>query len=204
MKFLISVFLLSFVVCAGAEREFSSAEHNHIFVKPDGANYVRDESGNLVPAGMVIIGEENLGKACLAGRKFDQETAGYDSDKEDLYYTIVNHANAQVVVSITTADQEGMFCSTPFRILEKGECLKVYEDDRLQSLASIKVGDETLCDGWTDQSQKKCVMGNSYEIKTNNLVEVDRDYDYFSTNFRMKVSNAVDRTDCQQIGTRNF
>ena len=198
MKFLVFV-LIGFVLCAGA----SESEKRQHIVFVDGENYVLNDDGELESAGLVVIGEQSLKGACLAGKTFDQTKveygvdSEYDADKEDFYYTITNNAPATAVISITTADQSGMFCSTPFRTLDSGECLRVYEDNRLQSLASVRINGETLCDGWTDKDRKKCIMGRNYEIKTNNLVEIDGG-EYFSTNFNMTAVSALDRTDCKQ------
>lgn len=193
MKTLIFFVLFGFALCAGAE-ESSSDE---IIYVVNGRHYIKDKNGDLKAYGMFIMGEESLGQACLFGSTFNQETAEYDNDKEDFYYTVANNTNSSVVVSMTTTDKEGLFCLTPFRTIESGECLKVYENDLLQSLASIKVNDEVLCDGWTDQSQKKCVMGRNYEINPHGLVKVGKGYDYSSANFNMTAVSALDRTDCK-------
>ena len=194
MKFLIFFCLFSFVLYVWGGEGFTSDKR--IFVV-DGKNHVLNENGKLEPAGMVILGDENLGEACVAGKTFDSETVDYDTDKQDFYYTVTNNTNARAVISRTSADKEGLFCVASSEYLESGECLRVYEKDRLQSLASIEVNNEVLCDGWTDQMSKKCIMGRNYEIKPHNLVEIDRDYEYSSTNFNMTVVSTLERTDCK-------
>ena len=191
MKLLMFFVLFGFVLGSGAEE----VDPDHVVFLPEGGHYVFDEKGDLVPAGLVVIGETSLRGACVAGKTFDQETFEYDADRQDFYYTITNNADTRAVISITTADKEGLFCSTPFRVLESGQCLKVYEKDRLQTLASVTVNDEILCDGWLE-SRPLCELNRSYEIiNAKNNEEINSNY--LSNNYGLTFNSTVNETDCE-------
>ncbi len=196
MKFLVFYLAFGFVLMAGAEK-VDAVPGDHYVVLEDGKNYVFNEEGNLVPAGVVVLGEPALKGACLAGKSFNQKKAGYDVDKQDFYYTISNNSYGPIVVSITTADKRGLFCATPFRVLESGECLKVYEDNRLQSLASIRgVNEEIICGGAGFGKKALCTAGggNSYEI-----TDVMNSTDSPAGSYNIAFPPASNRTDCRVL-----
>ena len=194
MKLLIFFVLFGFVLSSGAEESDSD---QFVFLSDEDGHYVFDEKGALVPAGLIVIGEASLRGACVAGKTFDQETVEYDTDRQDFYYTITNNADTRAVISITTADKEGLFCSTPFRVIESGRCLKVYEKDRLQTLASITVNDEILCDGWLE-SRPFCELNRNYEI-TNAKNNEEINFNYLSNNYGLTFNSTVNGTDCEVL-----
>ena len=187
--------LFGFVFSIGANERVNLENANKIIHVIGGANYRLNEDGVLVPAGMIVIGMKSLIGACKAGREFDSEEAEYDADEDDLYYTITNNTDSPVLVSSTSADMSGVLCATPFRIIESGQCLRVYENDRLHSLVGISVDKEVLCGGWMDD-QPFCKLSQSYEITD---TKEEGSFGYSSDNYNMRFTEASDRDDCKEI-----
>ena len=179
MKFLTVIVLFVFCLYVKADEEKAvdindtavitsftdeNGERVHVYYI-DGVHYRKDEQGKLVRDlnHINVIGDQSLRSACLGGTGFDSSLAAQDMEKEDLYYTIVNNTNSMVTVVTTSASENKMFCATPFSKLQPGECIKVYEGDRLHTLTQVSVGDNILCGGWKDD-KPFCELGNSYEI----------------------------------------
>ena len=179
MKFLTIIILFVFCLCVKAyeekEMDINDTEFTTNFINENGERvyifiigsvaYRENEQGELVKVlnHINVLGDQSLRAACLGGTSFDSSLATQDVEKEDLYYTIVNNTDSTVFVSTTKADKKGIFCPTPFSELENGECVKVYESDRLHTLTQVSVGDDILCGGWKD-NKPFCKLGNSYEI----------------------------------------
>lgn len=173
---------------------YTGAVESREIIVIEGQNFFKLEGGILIPAGMVIISEESLRGACVGGGIFDPNQAQYDSEKEDFYYSVTNNTDSQVIVSRTSADMEGLFCATPFNVLEPGECLRVYENDRFHSLASVTVNNQVLCDGWINKHLPFCEMSGSYELINKGQEE---NFNYSSEKYGMSLSDANTREDCE-------
>ena len=169
---------------------FNEARMDVFYV--DNKPYRMDKRGKLVPMDSYIniIGDTSLQEACKAGTSFDSSQATYDEESGDRYYTITNNADSEVIVVTTSADKRGMFCSTPHTRLQSGECLKVFEEDRLHTLAQVRVNGEVLCGGWKDGSPF-CQLGNSYDIHNFWHPPLSKHH------ARYEMSPAEARTDCQ-------
>ena len=194
MKLLTFVILVSFSCYTIAEEEVDINDVTFItsFVEQEGETvrvfyidnkpYTLTEQGELTP--MVdefinVIGDGSLQSACLNGESLDPSIATRDTDTGELYYTIVNNTDSEIVIITTSADKEGLFCSTPFRRLQAGECVKVSaEDDRLHTLAQVTIGGRVLCGGWKDDGPFCQPAGYSYEIQevTADHVSSERGY----------------------------
>ena len=177
MKLLILIILITFSCYITAEEEVDindtalittfveNGEEVQVFLI-NGKRYKMNEQGKLVLLDKYIdiIGDRSLQSACLNGESFDSSIAAQDTNKGDFYYTIVNNTDTEVIIATTSADTNGLICSTPYARLQRGECLKVYEDDRLHTLAQVSVDRNILCGGWKD-NRPSCELGNSYEVK---------------------------------------
>ena len=179
MKFLTIIILFVFCLCVKAyeekEMDINDTEFTTNFINENGERvyifiigsvaYRENEQGELVKVlnHINVLGDQSLRAACLGGTSFDSSLATQDVEKEDLYYTIVNNTDSMVTVVTTSASENKMFCATPFSRLQPGECIKVYEEDRLHTLTRVSVGDNILCGGWKDD-KPFCELGNSYEI----------------------------------------
>ena len=210
MKLLTSIILVVFSCYITAEEEvdihdatFSASfvengEEVHVFYIED-TPYKLTEQGELTPmeAYINIIGDGSLQSACLNGENLDPSIAARDADEGELYYTIVNNTDAEVVISTTSADKKRLFCSTPFRRLQAGECVTVSEeDDRLHTLAQVRIGGTIFCGGWKDDEPFCQPGGYSYEIREvgHPLVLAPEHFDSV-TMYEMSVVEA--QADCQ-------
>lgn len=165
----------------------------------NGKRYKMNDKGKLILLAeyIDIIGDRSLQSACLNGESFDPSIAAQDMSNDDLYYTIVNNTDAEVVVVTTSAGKSKLVCSTPVARLQRGECVKVYDDNRLHTLAQVSVNGNALCGGWKD-NQPVCELGNSYAVNVSQvhppLQLLDNFPEYASGMYEMRVVAA--QADC--------